>query len=142
MEESKTNEETAKNIEHDFRNQVIRISPMGLRVALQELASLVKPRRHEFGMNYSLNCWAIAAFGMDGIKFPLHFFGFLGGAPNLMPILFAGRGCSSPNDVKHILSTSTQVRFEIHNIKYNPNVRILFRLTFAGTIALQVVDEC
>ena len=140
LEECKTNEEAAENVQRQLRHDIRGISPVGLNIPEKQLAELVPPRRRKLGMERCFDSRPCAAFRMDSFQVALNLFGFIRTTPNLVPVLFARRSRASADDIENVLCTRTAV--SIPSIEtMGVHLRIFSALAPASTITLKVLDE-
>ena len=65
VEERETDEQARHDVERQLRNDIRRITPVGLRISLKQRGDLVRPRCRKLALKRGLYCWALTAFGMN-----------------------------------------------------------------------------
>lgn len=106
LEKGESDQETADDVEHHFRHQVGRASPIVRGIAHEQRPHLVDPRRRKSGTDGRRHRGR--ALANDGIYLVVDERRLGGIDPHLVPVYFGGRCCPSTDDVEDELGSVQQ----------------------------------
>ena len=110
LEEREADEERRRDVQRDLRDEVHRVAPVRLGVALQEQAHLVEPRRRVLALEPGLDRGLAAALGVDRLELVLDADRLGGLLPGRVPVDVRRRGRAGTDSLKDVLSPKqTQV---------------------------------
>ena len=106
LEEREPDEETRNDVERDLGEEIGRVAPVGLAVALEELSDLVRPVRGEFVLVRRLHGRLTSALGVDALELLLEVGGLFAGLPLFVPVELARGRCTSADDGQDVLGAA------------------------------------
>ena len=109
LEEREPDEQGGRAVEGDLRDEVRRVAPVGLSIALEEKAELVHPRSRVFALETRLHGGLAAALSVDALEVLLDTRSLRRLRPRSVPIDISGGSGTGTDSLEDVLSPEEKI---------------------------------